>query len=53
MKRLAKLTLIAMMVLGMNVFSINAYEEPTEIFNFKTGEYELVQPRAVVCYCGM
>ena len=51
MKRLAKLTLIAMMEFGMNVFSVNAYEEPTKIFNFKTGEYELVQPRAVVCYC--
>ena len=41
-----------MMVFGMNAFCINAHEEPTELFNFKTGEYELVQPRAVVCYCG-
>lgn len=45
MKRLASLTLIAMMVFGMNAFSINAHEESSEVFNFKTGEYELVQPR--------
>lgn len=32
MKRLAKLTLIAMMVFGMNVFSVNAYEEPNGNF---------------------
>ena len=58
MKKFSVLTFLAFILLGFTTVGIEASYEPTVVedtsvvFNFKTGEYEVIQPRAAVCYCG-